>query len=193
MNREQAIKAIKAGTHVLDIDGYQETTEAIEILQHIETGCWNAIRRYYGKHEQTGRIVCDEINNRPIIKMSDILSLSEVDITDGQEPVTIKEANNPLDSTSETPISEMREEVGVVYLKEGDITFTEEPNMRDYDEELLNEWFEYYYMNPCPANVQEHKRIFLKNRYPNKELEYLLRQREELDKRIEELKGNALD
>jgi hypothetical protein len=166
MKRKKAIKAIKDGTHVLAVESHSKEAEDFvnnEIMDESKFHYWTD-QRYYGLDDN--RIMTflyeNEINNRPIIKLSDILSLSEVDITDGQEPVTIKEANNPLDSTSETPISEMRE----------------------YDEELLDEWFDYYYMNPCPANVQEHKRIFLKNRYPNKELE---QEKDELLKRLAEI------
>ena len=87
-----------------------------------------------------------EINNRPIIKLSDI-----------------------LESTKETAISE-------------------EKNMMDYDEKLLREFGEGWKWS-VDLTFNEYIKHFLNNRYPNKELEDLLKQREELDKRINELKS----
>lgn len=147
MNREQAIAAIKSGTHVLDTEGFDPTSTKQFLQDNFDYQCFGD-ERYYGIDEGVIFLNELELNGRPIIKLSDI-----------------------LDSTKETPISETKD-------------------MREYDENLLDDYEKW-------LSSQGHDTYggliptYIDHRYPNKELEELLRQREELDKRIEELKGKA--
>lgn len=148
MNRKQAIEAIKQGTHVLDTEGFDATSTKQFLQDNFDYQCFGD-ERYYGIDEAIIFLNELELNGRPIIKLSDILSLSEFE-----------------ESTKETAISEMRE----------------------YDEKLLKDFCEGWKQS-VDLTLNGYVKEFLQHRYPDKELEELLKQREELEKRINELKS----
>ena len=73
--------------------------------------------------------------------------------------------------------------------EETETVIFETKDRREYDIILLNKFRRYLWVELSIDLSLHFFEDFLNNRYPDKELEDLLKQREELDKRINELKS----